>query len=674
MTLYLVCAICNAAAACYVFFFTEKAPRAGAFLLVCMAVWSLELFFLGSAFNKETVTLLFFATRICMFLLPAAVTILAFSLLNEKKDYFWYYAVIPSTSLSLLLWAFNITLSPSELVLSDTGYLPRMDTIYAIFLSEIIYCAIFTLIYSSHRLIKSNKREQLSLLWWIVLGTIIFVIGLWLSVQFITNSAYLSSHSAVAVNIVFSIATIYACGSHLTIGFKSAALPALTNATVLTPIIYTFSYTLTRTEEIPMTASLILATIIFLFVSLFAHRKVSPLLERTIQSITTQSERTGQPSSTSEVTELSHSTSIEDISDRLCKITAKELGIKEFQLRLEKNDAIHQRNSQTQLYYVDPQSPLLDFCKNHDELLFLDEHNHIKQEDPSLTAFDIAIPVRLDSRCIGAILLAVPSSMGFYNKKNISFLLHIKNNASEAIKRAIKVEKIEQQLHQSKKALSILDIANQYHHDIKTPLAVIDGVISAEIYDEETRRKIVIEQVQRGSQLITTMANLLKGRRERSIAPVDLTQTLKKCAQLFETYFDGKQLDLADHCHITGDDADLTIMFCNLIKNAAEAAHPEKENILSIDLYKHEKTAHIAIKDSGKGMNESAIENLWQTTVSTKEKGNAIGLQAVKRIAEEHNIAISVESTLNKGTTFHLVCPITPLEKGLAYQASEAKR
>ncbi len=53
-------------------------------------------------------------------------------------------------------------------------------------------------------------------------------------------------------------------------------------------------------------------------------------------------------------------------------------------------------------------------------------------------------------------------------------------------------------------------------------------------------------------------------------------------------------------------------------------------------------------------MTEKQLANLWEAGVSKKKFGNGIGMQAIKRIVDEHNAHIEVTSEVAKGSTFTL--------------------
>ena len=73
--------------------------------------------------------------------------------------------------------------------------------------------------------------------------------------------------------------------------------------------------------------------------------------------------------------------------------------------------------------------------------------------------------------------------------------------------------------------------------------------------------------------------------------------------------------------------------------------------------------ACLEVKDTGQGIPEKQIGNIFDPFFSTKVKGRGLGLPVVLGIMQEHNGAISVESPPAKGTIFRLFFPLQANKK-----------
>ncbi len=95
--------------------------------------------------------------------------------------------------------------------------------------------------------------------------------------------------------------------------------------------------------------------------------------------------------------------------------------------------------------------------------------------------------------------------------------------------------------------------------------------------------------------------------------------------------------------------------FMNVVLNGMEAM-PEG-GTLTVSTYKQENTVCLKVTDTGIGISEEDIEHLFEPFFSRKDKGTGLGLANVKRILEEHDGKIKIDSTLGKGTTVSIWLP-----------------
>ncbi len=69
------------------------------------------------------------------------------------------------------------------------------------------------------------------------------------------------------------------------------------------------------------------------------------------------------------------------------------------------------------------------------------------------------------------------------------------------------------------------------------------------------------------------------------------------------------------------------------------------------------KFVRMDITDSGKGIPEEIMDKIFEPYFSTKHTGSGLGLAIVHSIISKHGGAVSVESVLDKGTTFTVLVP-----------------
>ena len=99
-------------------------------------------------------------------------------------------------------------------------------------------------------------------------------------------------------------------------------------------------------------------------------------------------------------------------------------------------------------------------------------------------------------------------------------------------------------------------------------------------------------------------------------------------------------------------------VFVNLIGNAVDAM--PAGGVLSITSTESNEILEIRFADTGEGIPDNVMRDLWKPLKTTKTKGMGLGLAICKRIVEAHGGSIEVESTPRKGTTFTIRLHINP--------------
>ena len=112
---------------------------------------------------------------------------------------------------------------------------------------------------------------------------------------------------------------------------------------------------------------------------------------------------------------------------------------------------------------------------------------------------------------------------------------------------------------------------------------------------------------------------------------------------------------------IIGDPSLLAKLFNNLLSNAVK--HTPDNGKITITAKDDKKSIHCAVTDTGIGISKKEIDKIFDrfyvvgSSLSRKQKGIGLGLAICKDIVESHNGKIWAESTLGKGSTFHVILP-----------------
>jgi len=91
-------------------------------------------------------------------------------------------------------------------------------------------------------------------------------------------------------------------------------------------------------------------------------------------------------------------------------------------------------------------------------------------------------------------------------------------------------------------------------------------------------------------------------------------------------------------------------LLLNLVKNAWEAI--DTQGRIRLEASMNGRTARIAVRDSGPGLDASAIEQIFTPFFTTKRDGRGIGLTLVREIATQHGADLSFRNMPDGGAEF----------------------
>ncbi|MCR4283711.1 MAG: ATP-binding protein [Parcubacteria group bacterium] len=132
-----------------------------------------------------------------------------------------------------------------------------------------------------------------------------------------------------------------------------------------------------------------------------------------------------------------------------------------------------------------------------------------------------------------------------------------------------------------------------------------------------------------------------------------------------ENYLNEKNINLykkfePDIPQISGNLGQIKQVVLNILRNAVESM-PDGGD-LTIEIKTVGESIKINITDTGKGMTEEVLKNIFNPFFTTKSSGTGIGMTISLKIIEDHGGHINVESEYGKGTTMSISLSINKEE------------
>jgi PAS domain S-box-containing protein len=127
---------------------------------------------------------------------------------------------------------------------------------------------------------------------------------------------------------------------------------------------------------------------------------------------------------------------------------------------------------------------------------------------------------------------------------------------------------------------------------------------------------------------------------------------------------------------VQGHKSQLQQVIVNLVHNAIEAMDTiaGRNRMLRVKTDRHGSDAVvIAVEDSGPGIDPTRLDGIFETFVTTKEKGMGLGLAICRRIIENHGGQLTALSDGKSGARFQFILPIGFENAARAESHREAK-
>ena len=212
-----------------------------------------------------------------------------------------------------------------------------------------------------------------------------------------------------------------------------------------------------------------------------------------------------------------------------------------------------------------------------------------------------------------------------------------------------------------------MDFIANVSHELKTPLAVIQNygtMLQQPGLCEELRveyAKSISMSSQRLANLITKILELNKLENQQifpNTKEYDLSEQLCLSLLQFEDIWESKNIEIEteieDGVTIASDPELLELVWNNLISNAMKFTPVGGK--VCVSLSGGNEYVTVSVGDTGCGMSPETgahiYEKFYQGDTSHATEGNGLGLALVKRIIDITGSNISLQSELNKGSTF----------------------
>ncbi len=304
----------------------------------------------------------------------------------------------------------------------------------------------------------------------------------------------------------------------------------------------------------------------------------------------------------------------------------------------------------------------------------ISELNHVIEKMSFLEA-EVSIPFISKGVLIGMINLSHKFNKDAYSHEDIELLSTLANQTAVAIENARLYEDLKRSksyIRRADRLASLGTLTAGLAHEIRNPLVAIKTLtqlLRERLDDEEFRTqflKIASGEVDRISSLVTELLNFARPS-DPKLELEDINGILDGMILLVSTEAKKKQIELiknysTDFPPIQIDREQIKQVFLNILINAIEAT-PERGKIFirtrSFRKPTGEPYVQIEFTDTGPGIPEEHLEDIFNPFFTTKTTGSGLGLSISNQIVQDHKGYIYVESQLEKGASFFVNLPVS---------------
>ena len=271
---------------------------------------------------------------------------------------------------------------------------------------------------------------------------------------------------------------------------------------------------------------------------------------------------------------------------------------------------------------------------------------------------ELVSPIIIDGEAVG-VLNVESLELGAFSSNDLKLLEILADHVASAMRRIQSQQRLDDQKEQHSRELvdGVQRVSSMVRHDIRGPLQTIMNasyVARKEPEKLEEMMDIIKESIKHANDIMEDWRN--------QETPDTLTITEVDLSQLISDSLSASLIPSEVEVEVNAgplkhslDKVRMRRVLDNLIRNAIEAM--KNDGRLTISARESGDEIIIEVSDTGIGIPETELGNLFKPFYTTKPHGVGLGLAYCRRTVEAHGGTITVESVEGEGTTLRITLP-----------------
>ncbi len=337
-------------------------------------------------------------------------------------------------------------------------------------------------------------------------------------------------------------------------------------------------------------------------------------------------------------------------------------------------------------YVLDGKGKLINWLSVNETELQLSRHTDIveyfsKEEQDMLKQLDTGLiyPLKVMNHISGTIFLGNKKDKTPFSAQEINLLSLLFDQAAFAIEHAslyeMQTDRIKKMYRTDRLAI-LGELAAGAAHEIRNPLTSIRSTIqylSKDFANDPVKSEMITELIKEVERINKIVQGLLSFARpsELNTVEINIEQLINQTLVLINTTLKKQQIEIqfeyfTEETVIFGDAEQLKQVFLNIILNAIDAMsnnEPERPRILIISIEKgiaidaQNRYLLVSFEDTGAGIEDKNLDNIFNPFFTTKEEGTGLGLAISYGAINRHGGDIEAKSMPGRGTLFTIKLP-----------------